>query len=66
MDYNEYLAQTVKKDDDPNIQKIENFLEGYGIEVKTVFGDYRPIHDVLKEISAHWEEICEQWEHIKD
>ena len=64
MDYNEYLAQTLKKDDD--IQKIEKFLEGYGIKVKTVFGDYRPTHDVLKDISEHWEEICEQWEHIKD
>lgn len=43
--YEEVLAE------ETNIQKVVDFLERLGIQVKTEFGYYRDTYDVLKDIS---------------
>ena len=72
MNFNEYLTQTLAKDDElrkeyealeseyksiaetiaeeSNVQKVTDFLERLGIQVKTEYGNYRPTYDVLRDI----------------
>ena len=43
----EYLRQLA---DETNVQKVVDFLEELGIQIKTEYGNYRPTYDVLKDI----------------
>lgn len=40
-----------------NVQKVVDYLEGHGIQVKTEYGYYRPTYDVLKDIGERWEQL---------
>lgn len=44
----EYFAKLAE--DETNVQKATDFLEKLGIRVKTEYGNYRPIYDVLRDI----------------
>lgn len=40
-----------------NIQKVVDYLEGHGIQVKTEYGYYRNTYSILKDVSEHWEKL---------
>ena len=44
----EYFARIAE--DEMNVQKATDFLEKLGIRVKTEYGNYRPLYDVLVDI----------------
>lgn len=44
----EYIAR--KLADETNVQKVVDFLEKLGIQVKTEYGNYRQTYDVLRDI----------------
>lgn len=58
------LAEVLAEESD--IKKVVDFLEKHGIKIRTDYGYYRYTYDILKDISKHWEQLCEQWEQIKD
>ena len=43
--------------EESNVQKVVDFLEEHGIQIKTKYGYYRDTYDVLKDIGEHWEQI---------
>lgn len=53
--FEEELAETT------NIQKVVDFLEQHGIQIKTKYGYYRDTYDVLKDISEHWEQLKDKF-----
>lgn len=44
----EYFAKLAE--DEMNVQKATDFLEKLGVKVKTEYGNYRPLYDVLSDI----------------
>ena len=51
----EYFASVLA--DETNVQKVADFLEKFGIRVKTEYGNYRPLYDVLVDIGERWEQL---------
>lgn len=44
----EYFARIAE--DEMNVKKATDFLNKFGIQVKTEYGNYRPLYDVLADI----------------
>lgn len=51
----EYFARMLA--DEENVQKVSEALEKFGISVKTKYGNYRPLYDVLADIGERWEQL---------
>ncbi len=51
----EYFARMLA--DEENVQKASKALEKFGISVKTKYGNYRPLYDVLADIGERWEQL---------
>lgn len=51
----EYFARMLT--DEENVQKVSEALKKLGISVKTEYGNYRPLYDVLADIGKCWEQL---------
>ena len=51
----EYFAKMLANEE--NVQKVSETLEKFGISVKTKYGNYRPLYDVLSDIGERWEQL---------
>lgn len=40
-----------------NVQKVVDYLEKHGIQVKTEYGYYRNTYSILKDIGERWEQL---------